>query len=157
MESIERKSFYDIHGRIPVGNEALPADGLLFHTDDRGVSKQCRCDECQFQLRNERKLFEIYKLKVEIMQLKIEIIKDEGKYFKFPNIFGRYGLYLGEHAVKFKEKLRQDITYYRSIEDPSKMDTSMLNFNQFPHFIKDYNEYWDIIKNINPPFIIEFE
>lgn len=48
-----QKRYYDIHGEFPIGNQALPADGVMFYLDDDlpedQRAKPCMCSECVAQ------------------------------------------------------------------------------------------------------------
>jgi hypothetical protein len=46
----KQKSYYQIHGEFPFGNQALPADGFYFYLDmSNDKSKECNCKECNLQ------------------------------------------------------------------------------------------------------------
>ena len=73
------KSFYEIHGTFPHQGEELPADGLMvFLTEIHGVEEKepCQCDECQFQLKYRKELFQISQLENKIKRIEKKI-KDE--------------------------------------------------------------------------------
>lgn len=77
---IKRKSYYDIHGTIPTGNQALPADGMMFFPDifipENEREPKCTCDECEFQRKYKSELFQIYKKEQEIAIIKKKIAEE---------------------------------------------------------------------------------
>lgn len=74
---VYRKSYYNIHGVFPVGDQMLPGDGLFFHLDRPGESTpQCECEQCNFQRKYMEEFHKIELLERQIKSIRLKIKKD---------------------------------------------------------------------------------
>lgn len=75
---LTRKSYYQIHGEVPISGKELPGDGMFVVLDMDGPYNikqhpRCDCKECKFQRVMQKELWEIKQLEDALKRKKKEV------------------------------------------------------------------------------------